>query len=132
MHIVNGSYYMTDDPQKVDVAAVKLLLSLSYWAPTRSVDVIKKTIENSICFSVYKDEHQIAFARVVSDFTTFAYIADVIVDTKEKGNGIGKWLMDVITKDERWNGMLLMLATDDAHGLYEKYGFKISHKLMST
>ena len=132
MQINKDSYYISDDPEKVNIASLKRLLSKSYWAENRSIDVIKITVTNSVCFSVYKGDDQIAFARVVTDYATFGYIADVIVADEYRGNGIGKWLMDVIVNDERWKGKLLMLATDDDHSLYEQYGFKKNAKLMST
>ncbi|QYK02060.1 GNAT family N-acetyltransferase [Shewanella psychrotolerans] len=132
MQLDNGEYYITDDSERVNIETLKILLESSYWASTRSIDVIKTTIDNSVCFSVYKAKEQIGFGRVVTDYATFGYIADVIIDTEHKGNGIGKWLMDVIVNDERWKGKFLMLATDDAHSLYKKYGFQGSTKLMST
>lgn len=132
MHIIKGNYQISDDPDDVDIASLKHILSASYWASDRSIDVIKKTIENSICFSVHTENEQIAFARVVTDYATFGYIADVIVDGDHKGNGIGKWLLDVVVNDVRLKGKLLILATDDAHTLYEKYGFQRNDKLMST
>ena len=132
MQLTKEDYSMSDDASMVDIDSLKRLLSTSYWAPNRSIDVIKTTIKNSVCFSVHKDNEQVAFARVVTDYATFGYIADVIVDDKHKGNGIGKWLMDVLVNDERWKGKLLMLATDDAHSLYARHGFKNNDKLMST
>jgi len=132
MKIVKGEYSLTDDPDKVDITSLQRLLSTSYWASNRSIDVIKTTIKNSVCFSLFVNNKQIGFARVVTDYATFGYIADVIVDDGHKGMGLGMWLMETITNDKRWKGKLLMLATDDAHSLYEKYGFLNSHKLMST
>ena len=132
MHIIRGNYHISDDPDDVDIASLKHMLSASYWAADRSIDVIKKTIENSICFSVHTGNEQVAFARVVTDYATFGYIADVIVVGDHKGNGIGKWLLDIVVNDVRLKGKLLMLATDDAHTLYEKYGFQRNDKLMST
>lgn len=132
MHIIKDDYYISDDPGDVNIAALKQLLSTSYWASDRSTDVIKRTIKNSICFSVHTGNEQIAFARVVTDYATFGYIADVIVDGNHKGIGIGKWLLEVVVNDVRLKGKLLMLATDDAHALYKKYGFQRDDKLMST
>lgn len=131
MRITKNNFHITDDPNQVNLDILKRLLEASYWAPDRSLDVIKTSLKNSVCFSVYKSDEQIGFARVVTDYATFGYIADVIVDNEHKGNGIGTWLMDTVINDERWKGKLLMLATDDAHTLYEKFGFKNSTKLMS-
>ena len=132
MQLVKDGYYLFDDPDQVNLTSLKRLLEKSYWAKDRSIDTIKTTIKNSLCFSVYKGGRQIAFARVVTDYATFGYIADLIVEDQHRAKGIGKWLMEVIVKDERFKDKLLMLATNDAHTLYEKYGFKNNHKLMST
>ncbi|WP_245597707.1 GNAT family N-acetyltransferase [Psychromonas aquimarina] len=111
---------------------MKSLLEQSYWADKRDIETINKSIEHSNCFSVYKGTIQIAFARVVTDYCTFAYLADVIVDQHYRKLGIGKWLVDTAVNDPRWPVELFMLATDDAHTLYEKYGFHLSDKLMAT
>ncbi|PAY02733.1 GNAT family N-acetyltransferase [Pseudoalteromonas sp. HM-SA03] len=130
MQYTNENYFIYDDVERVDLPKVKELLSISYWASERTIDVIEKSVENSECFSLYDDEIQIGFARVVSDFSTFGYIADVIVDPDYRGQGLGKWLVETVVNDPRWKGKFLMLATDDAHGLYQKHGFKQSPKFM--
>jgi len=109
---------------------VKELLSKTYWAEKRPLDVIKKSIEHSVCFSLYKQGQQIGFARIVTDYSTFGYLADAIIAEEHRGLGLGKWFVQKIINDERWCDILLILATKDAHGLYEKYGFKNSEKLM--
>ena len=113
---------------KVDQA----LLSFSYWASERTLDVIEKSVEHSECFSLYDGKIQIGFARVVTDYATFGYIADVIVERKYRGQGLGKWLVETVVNDPRWKGKFLLLATDDAHCLYQKFGFKQSSKLMGV
>ena len=130
MKISKDHYYITDETTDVNIDKVKELLSHSYWAENRPLDVIKKSIENSVCFSLYKADLQIGFARVVTDYSTFGYLADVIVEEEQRGNGLGKWLVETIVNDKRWDGKLLMLATLDAQGLYAKYGFKNSERLM--
>ncbi|ODB34392.1 acetyltransferase [Pseudoalteromonas sp. BMB] len=132
MQYTNENYFIYDDVERVDLPKVKELLSISYWASERTIDVIEKSVENSECFSLYDGEIQIGFARVVSDFSTFGYIADVIVDPDYRGQGLGKWLVETVVNDPRWKGKFLMLATDDAHGLYQKHGFKQSPKFMGV
>ncbi|WP_204369372.1 GNAT family N-acetyltransferase [Pseudoalteromonas piscicida] len=85
MQYTNENYFIYDDVERVDLPKVKELLSISYWASERTIDVIEKSVENSECFSLYDGEIQIGFARVVSDFSTFGYIADVIVDPDYRG-----------------------------------------------
>ncbi|WP_231665472.1 MULTISPECIES: GNAT family N-acetyltransferase [unclassified Pseudoalteromonas] len=116
----------------VNFIKVQELLSASYWASERSIDVIQKSVEHSECFSLYNGEIQIGFARVVTDYSTFGYIADVIIDSNYRGQGLGKWLVETVINDPRWKDKFLLLATDDAHNLYQKYGFKQSPKLMGV
>ena len=130
MKIIKNEYYITDKPSKVNVNLVIKMLSKTYWAKNRSSDIIKKSIQNSICFSLYKKEVQIGFGRIVTDHATFGFLADVIIDEKFRGKGLGKWFVDTIVRDQRWNKLFLILATKDAHSLYEKYGFKKDEILM--
>ncbi len=100
------------------------LVNQSYWAGNRTFEQMETVINNSLCFGVYKDEKQIGFARVVTDFATFAYLGDVYILPEYQGNGLGKWLMEVISDHPDLQGFRRwVLATRDAHRLYEKYGF---------
>ena len=114
----------------VDINRVKELLSQSYWAANRTLKDIKLSIKHSECFSLYDGQLQVGFARVVTDYSTFGYIADVIIDPDYRGIGLGKWMVELVVNDKRWCSKFLLLATDDAHNLYQKYGFKQSPKLM--
>lgn len=114
----------------VDISRVKELLSHSYWAANRTLKDIKLSIKHSECFSLYDGQLQVGFARVVTDYSTFGYIADVIIDPDYRGIGLGKWMIELVVNDKRWCSKFLLLATDDAHNLYQKYGFKQSPKLM--
>lgn len=131
MKKIKDNYYITDESSEVDIKSVKKLLAKTYWAEKRSLAVIKKSINHSVCFSLYKDNQQIGFARMVTDYSTFGYLADVIIGEEHRGKGLGKWFVDTIINDKRWCGVFLMLATKDAHKLYEKYGFKNSERLMA-
>lgn len=101
------------------------LSNQSYWAKGRSMDTVKQSIENSLCFGVYLDSKQVGFARVVTDFSVFAWIMDVFIIPEFREQGLSKKLIHSIINHEslqnlqRWG-----LATSDAHGLYEQYGFK--------
>ena len=119
------AFYISTDKSKIDVALVHQYLSVeSYWAKGRSIEVVKRSIENSICFGVYKGNDQVGFARVVSDNAVFAWILDVFVLESYRKHGLGKQLMEAIMNHpdfqnlQRWG-----LATEDAHGLYEQFGF---------
>ncbi len=117
---------ISTNKEKLDIDLIYNYLSKeSYWAKGRELETIKRSIEHSLCFGVYLDSHQIGFARVVSDFAVFAWLLDVFILEKHQGKGYGKKLMAAIMehKDlqnlQRWG-----LGTDDAHGLYEQFGFK--------
>ncbi|MDQ3636320.1 MAG: GNAT family N-acetyltransferase [Acidobacteriota bacterium] len=105
-------------------AILDYLVHQSYWAKNRTIEQMKTVIENSLCFGVYKDENQIGFARVVTDFATFAYLGDVYILDEFQGKGLGKWLMETILSHPDLQGFRRwILATRDAHTLYEKFGF---------
>ena len=96
----------------------------SYWAQTRTLEQTKTAIENSTCFGVYHGKRQVGFARVVSDFATFAYLGDVFIIEEFRGRGLSKWLMETIISHPSLQGLRRwVLATRDAHALYEKFGF---------
>jgi GNAT superfamily N-acetyltransferase len=116
---------ITTDKERVDVEFVHtFLVDESYWARDRSIEQTRTAIDNSICFSVFLDGRQVAFARVVSDKATFAYLGDVFVDADYRSSGIGKLLMKTIVQHPEVQGLRRwLLATRDAHGLYERYGF---------
>lgn len=102
----------------------KFLSEESYWAKERTLEQTKRAIENSLCFGVYAADKQIGFARVVSDFTTFAYIGDVFILQEFRGRNLSKLLMEAIVSHENLQGLRRwILATKDAHGLYRKFNF---------
>ena len=125
MELRRGEFSISTDGQKLDVDAIQAFLENdSYWAQTRTREQTETAIANSICFGLYHGERQIGFARVVSDRATFAYIGDVYVLDEFRGHGLSKWLMETIISHPELQGLRRwVLATRDAHGLYEKYGF---------
>ncbi len=120
-----GEYSISTDQGRLDVELVqRFLVEESYWARERTLEQTKTAIENSICFGVYDGERQIGFARVVSDRATFAYIGDVFVVEGYRGRGISKMLMQYIVEHPELQGLRRwVLATRDAHGLYEQFEF---------
>jgi len=117
---------ISTDKSRLDIELIHNYLSNeSYWAKGRSIEKVKLSIENSICFGVYLDEAQIGFARVVTDYAVFAWILDVFILKDFQGRGYGKKLMNTIMNQNNLQNLLRWgLGTDDAHGLYEQYGFK--------
>ena len=116
---------ISTDKTKLDIPLIHQYLSEeSYWAKNIPLDVVERSIANSLCFGVYLDEKQIGFARITSDCATFAYLADVFILTPYRGKGISKKLMEFIKEHPALQGLRRwMLATADAHGLYKQFGF---------
>ena len=118
-------FTVSTDPALIELAVVHGFLSECYWAKGIPRDVVARSIENSLCFGVYADGKQIGFARVISDYATYAYIGDVFVIDSFRGRGLGKWLMECVMQHPRLQGLRRWsLVTRDAHGLYSKLGFE--------
>ncbi len=125
-----NEYWITDDSNEANLDVIHRLLLTSYWASNRNKEIIQKSVAHSLCFSLYRYDVQIGFARVVTDFATFGWLADVIIEPEHRGQGLGKWLMETIVSDERLRNLSLVLGTRDADKLYEKYGFRKDSRLM--
>ena len=124
---MNNKFYISTDKDKLDVKLILDFLNNDfYWAKGRSIETIQKSIENSLCFGIYKDSQQIGFARVVTDYSVFAWILDVFILKEFREQGLGVKLMEsIMNHEELQNLQRWGLATDDAHGLYEKFGFEL-------
>jgi GNAT superfamily N-acetyltransferase len=118
-----GDYLISTDPSRLDLAAIHGYLGgESYWAQGRPLDVMRRALEHSLCFGVYRGDEQVGLARVVTDYATFAWLCDVFVLEAHRRQGLGKWLIQTVTAHPALRGALFMLATRDAHGLYQGYG----------
>ena len=118
------NFSISTDKEKLNIDIISTFLSNSYWASTRSLKQIVESIKNSFCFGVYDADGQIGFARVVTDYSTFAYLADVFILHSHQGKGLGKQLIDAIfNTEELENISTWMLLTNDAHALYHRVGF---------
>ena len=120
-----GEYTVTDDQNDLEMDTIyRFLHEASYWAENIPRSIVEKSVANSLCFGLYHGKKQIGFARAISDYATFAYIADVFVVPGHQGKGLGKWLISCILTHPELQGLRRwMLATLDAHGLYEQSGF---------
>src|SRR5215218_2074123 len=121
-----GDYLISTDPSRLDRDAIHTFLSEeAYWSPGVAREVVERSIEHSLNFGVFRRDEQVGFARVVTDYATFAWLADVFVVEAHRGQGLGKWLVGTVASHRelrclrRW-----MIATADAHGLYERFGFR--------
>ncbi len=120
-----GAYLITTDRAMMKPERVHCWLSeVSYWAKNIPYDVFKRSFDNSFCIGVLNGEEQVGYARFVTDYATFAYLADVYVEEAHRGNKLSKIMMEMLMNQD-WvkNLRRVMLATVDAHGLYEQYGF---------
>lgn len=124
MELSFGEYTISTNKDLISLERASELLHNTYWAHHRSKDTIEMSIKNSICFGVYHHQKMVGFARVVTDYATMYWLCDVIIDPEYRGRGLGKKLIKFITETDDLKGMFGILATRDAHGLYEKYGFK--------
>ncbi len=121
-----GELRVSTDKGELDLPLIHRFLSTeAYWSRGIPQDTVERAIAGSLCFGGYVEgEGQVAFARVVSDFATFAYLADVFVLPAHRGQGYSKQLMDAVFTHPQLQGLRrFMLATSDAHGLYARYGF---------
>lgn len=121
-----GVFLYSTDKTKLDVNYIHQYLSTeSYWAKNIPMDIVKTSIEGSLCFGVYINEQQIGFARVITDYATFGYLADVFIDKDYRGKGLSKELMKFILEQGAIKILRrFMLATLDAHSLYAQFGFE--------
>ncbi|MFZ6023252.1 MAG: GNAT family N-acetyltransferase [Bacteroidota bacterium] len=121
-----GSYSIITDPEAMDVTMIHRYLSEeSYWAKNIPIALVQQSIKHALCFGIFEGEKQVGFARVITDQTSFAYLADVFVLPGHRGKGLSKWLIETIHAHpdlqdlRRW-----MLFTKDAHGLYSQFGWE--------
>lgn len=122
---IDDGLEISSDPKRLDLAAIHGFLKHSYWAKGRPRSVIEKSLKHSLNFGLYKGKRQIGFARVVTDYATFAWVCDVFIDDEFRGKGLGKWLMEtMLAHPDLQNLKRWLLATKDAHDLYRRYGFK--------
>ena len=117
---------VSTDTNRLDVELIhNYLANESYWAKGRSLETVRRSIANSLNFGVYKNDQQVGFARVVTDYATFAWIADVFVLEEHRGQGIAIWLIDTIVSHPQLQGFRRwVLSTKDAHELYRKFDFR--------
>ena len=120
----HGQFTISTDQNRLDIDAICKFLERAYWAKGRPRERTERALQNSLVFGIYKGEVQIGVARVVSDYSIFAYLCDVFIHEDYRGYGLGKWLIQTIMEHpdlremRRW-----VLVTSDAHGLYKQYGF---------
>src|ERR671923_1044617 len=121
-----GDYLISTDRSRLDLDVIHTYLSEeAYWSPGVPRDVVERSIERSLNFGLYRGDEQAGFARVVTDYATFAWLADVFVLDEHRGRGLGRWLVETALSHPDLQGLRRwILATGDAHGLYARFGFR--------
>jgi len=120
----NG-HLVSTDKEKLDIQAIHQYLTRSTWAKGIDLETVSTSIENSLNFGVYHNGLQIGFARLITDYTTFAYLCDVYVLEEYQGDGLGRWVMECIHDHPLFEKFRrIMLFTTTAPWLYEKFGYK--------
>lgn len=133
MNRVQGQFLISTDKSLLSMETIcDFLINRSYWAGSRTREQIEKSINNSLCFGVYDSGRQVGFARVVSDYSVMYWLCDVFVDEEYRGKGIGKLLVECVVNHPELKELNGILATKDAQGLYEKYGFAAPPPAMTT
>jgi len=122
-----GGFVVSTDKSKLDSASIHDFLTHCYWSEGISRATVEKAIAHSLCFGLYEREKQIGFARVVSDYTTYAYLCDVYVLESHRQKKLGTWMMSCVMAHPDLQGLRrFTLLTRDAHELYRKFGFSES------
>lgn len=121
------NYRIVDDPKEMDVEEVARLLKTTYWANQRSVEQIEKSMRNSSCYGIFLEDEKklVGFARVISDYATTYYLADVVIDAKYQRKGLGTVLISHIESQPEYSGLRGILITKDAQALYRQFGFEV-------
>lgn len=122
--VTKDGYSISTDKNSMDIDFIHGYLSRSYWAEGIPKEVVMRSVKGSLCFGVFDNTRQVGFARMITDEATFAYLADVFIIEEYRGKGLSKWLIEVILSYPGLQGLRrMMLATRDAHKLYEQFGF---------
>jgi len=125
INIHKDGFCISTDKAKLDLDTIHDFLSTkAYWCINIPKEKVQTAIKNSLCFGVYQDKKQIGFARIISDFSTTAYLGDVYILEEYRGKGISKWLMETVMNYPHLQGLRRwILLTGDAHGLYKQFGW---------
>ena len=123
-HQSRGEYILSTDQNRLDLSTIHRYLTRVYWCEGIPYEVVEKAFRNSLAFGIYQGEQIVGWSRLITDRATFAYLADVFIVPEHRGKGLSKWMMEAIVEHPELQGLRRwMLATRDAHRLYEQFGF---------
>jgi GNAT superfamily N-acetyltransferase len=124
LEVEQNGYTISTDPARLDFGMIHSFLRESYWSPGIPRSVVERAAQNSLCFGVYHDSKQVGYSRIISDYVTFAYLADVFILPEHRGRGLSKWMVATVKSHPSLQGIRRwLLFTADAHGLYAQFGF---------
>ena len=127
-------YRILDGAENMKLEDIQRLLKLTYWADQRSPETVEKSVKNASCYGIFlEDENKlVGFARVISDYATTFYLADVIIDPEYQRRGLGTALVSYVLSRPVYQGLRGILLTKNAHGLYRKFGFELNTERAMT
>ena len=118
-------YTVSTDPARLQLDVIHGFLAGSYWAAGIPRETVERALRHSLCYGVYQGDEQVGFGRLVTDFATFAYVADVFIVESHRGRGLAKWMARCMVDTPELKGLRRwLLATRDAHAVYRSVGFE--------
>ena len=131
MKWTKGTFSISDQRDKVDIDVVAELLRETYWGKARPRHIVEKLVESSLCFSLYHNTTQIGFGRIVTDFTVFSWLDDLVIASDFRCRGLGQWLVNCILSNPDIEKTQFVLQTRMAHTFYERFDFSSRRDLMT-
>lgn len=127
-------YRIIDGAQNMKLEDIQRLLKMTYWADKRSPETVEKSVRNASCYGIFLEDVNklVGFARVISDYATTFYLADVIIDPEYQRQGLGTALVSYVLSRPVYQGLRGILLTKNAHGLYRKFGFELNTERAMT
>ena len=127
-------YRIIDGAENMKLEDIQRLLKLTYWADQRSPETVEKSVRNASCYGIFLEDVNklVGFARVISDYATTFYLADVIIDPEYQRQGLGTALVSYVLSRPVYQGLRGILLTKNAHGLYRKFGFELNTERAMT
>jgi len=127
-------YRIIDGAENMKLEDIQRLLKMTYWANQRSPETVEKSVRNASCYGIFLEDVNklVGFARVISDYATTFYLADVIIDPEYQRMGLGTALVSYVLSRPVYQGFRGILLTSNAHGLYRKFGFELNTERAMT